>query len=106
MEISLKNVPVTLTEDEGSKSTVGEKIGGTPTHMPEAEQSSSEEAYTALYQNYGGLPYATQPSEECMCGVCVGERGEGGGGRYTEVDWTGLTKKVRNLSISYQIKQN
>ena len=99
-------MPVTLTEDEGSKSTVGEKIGGTPTHMPEAEQSSSEEAYTALYQNYGGLPYATQPSEECMCGVCVGGRGEGGGGRYTEVDWTGLTKKVRNLSISYQIKQN
>ena len=97
-----ENVPVTLTEDEGSKSTIGEKIGGTPTHMPEAEQSSSEEAYTALYQNYGGPPYATQPSKECMCGVCVcvcvcggggGGRGEGGGGRYTEVDWTGLTKK-------------
>ena len=47
---------------------------------------------TALYQNYGGPPYATQPSKECMCGVCGGEGG-GGGGHYTEVDWTGLTKR-------------
>ena len=65
-----ENVPATLTADEDSRSTIDEEIGGTPTHMPEAEQSSLEEEYTDSDQDYGGLPYATQPSEGCVC-VCV-----------------------------------
>lgn len=85
-----ENVPVTLTGDEDSRSTIDEEIGGTPTHMPEAEQSSLEEEYTDSDQNYGGLPYATQPSEECVC-VC----GRGG----MKLLITGLTKMTE---ISYQ----